>query len=139
MLLLDGDIYINEFVKFEKAFGFDTIAERRSKKLAKAVLDLNIVEDVKGYLKEGRISRKDVLRTGNSPVLSMKPVAIVRFAVLKEDKIGLKVVGGKLQLTSLESMKKLFNLLNDDYLTSGLTAVDYESLAKNEITPPNGK
>jgi|GEM_PF-848341 len=134
ILLLDGDFYINEFARFEKAYAFDAIAERRSKDMTKLVLGLEIVDDVKGYLKSGRMSRKDALRTNGSIVLQLKPAAIVKFAKKKQAGTGLTVVNGKLQLTSLASISRLFKLLNDDYLTSGLTTRDYETLAKNEIS-----
>jgi len=136
VLLLDNEFYINDFAKFERAFAFDAIADRASKKLGKTVLELDIADDIKDYLKAGRISRRDVFRTSDSIVLTLKPAAILEFALLKQEKTGLKVVGGKLQLNSLESVKKLFNLLNDDYLTSELTSLDYETLAKNKISLP---
>jgi hypothetical protein len=87
ILLLGDEFYINDFAKFEMAFAFDAIAERTGKKLAKTVLDLHIVNDAKYYLKTGRISKRDVLRTSESVVLSLKPSAIIKFALLKEEKL----------------------------------------------------
>ena len=140
LLLLDDEFYINNFEKFEKSFSFDRIAKNAMTKVANKILALDMVVDSKGYLSAGTASRKDVLRAGASRVLDMDKNLIIAFAIQKQHQIGLKVINGKFQLNSRESIKKLYKLLNDDYLMSELTNVEYETLAKNELeaTPNEG-
>lgn len=133
LLLIDDEFYINNFGKFEKSFSFDQIAKNAMKEVAEKILALDMVADLKGYLIAGTASRKDVLRAGGSRVLDLDKNVILNFAIQKHQQIGLRVVDGKLQLNSKESIKKLYKLLNDDYLVSELTHVEYETLAKNEL------
>jgi hypothetical protein len=137
-LLLDGEFYINDFGKFEKAFSFDQIAKETMNKVAEKIISFALVDDVKGYLLAGHASRKDIFRAGNSRVLQMSVVDIIAFVATRQHRIGLKVVDGKLQLSSKASIKKLYTLLNDDFLISELTHVEYETLAKNELASQTG-
>lgn len=133
LMILDDEFYINDFSKFEKNFGFDDIANRIKSDVVTSIVSKNLVVDKKGYLSTLSIPRKDVIRAKQSRVLSLNVEIIVSFALERQDKIGLKVENGKLILNSKESIKKLFRLLNDDYLKSELTQLDYEILAKNEL------
>lgn len=133
LLLVDGEFYINDFSKFEKAFSFTEIAERAMLAVVQSILEMGIVNDAKGYLAAFAAPKRDILRAGQSDVLRLEATAIVAFATQKGEKIGLKIIDGKFHLTSRDSVRKLYKLLNDDYLTSGLTAFEYETLAKNKM------
>lgn len=135
VVLLDGEFYINDFGKFEKSFAFDQIAKNTMQEVTNKIMALNLVNDAKGYLAACLASRKDIIRAGKSRVLNIEVAAIIAFVQAKQHQIGIKVVDGKLLLSSKASVKKLYKLLNDDYLTSELTHVEYETLAKNEIGP----
>lgn len=133
VLLADDEFYVNDFSKFEKAFSFTEIAERAMLSVVQTILALGIVNDVKGYLAACTAPKRDILRAGQSDVLRLEAAVILAFATQKVDKIGLKIVDGQFHLSSRDSVKKLYKLLNDDYLTSGLTAFEYETLAKNKM------
>lgn len=133
VVLLDGEFYINDFGKFEKSFGFEQIAKNAMQQVANKIMALDLVNDTKGYLAACQASRKDILRAGRSRVLEMDVATIIAFVQAKQHQIGIKVADGKLLLSSKASIKKLYKLLNDDYLTSELTHVEYETLAKNEL------
>lgn len=133
LLVLDGEFYINDFGKFEKSFAFDQIAKNAVQNVAAKIIASSLVNDSKGYLAAGLGSRKDILRAGNSRVLGIEAATVIAFVETKQQQIGIKVQEGRLMLSSKDSIKKLYRLLNDDYLTSELTHVDYETLAKNEL------
>ncbi len=133
VMMLDGEFYINDFGKFEKSFAFDQIANKEIRKVTAKILGLNLVNDAKGYLAAAAGSKKDIIRAGKSSVLSIDAATIVAFVVAKQHQIGIKVADGKLVLSSKAAVKRLYKLLNDDYLTSELTHMDYETLAKNAI------
>ena len=133
VMLKDNEFYINDFAKFEKSFAFDDIAKRAMQAVANNILATNLVNDAKGHLAACHASRKDILRAARSPVLAFNPQSIIAFVLSKQHQIGIKVDNGQLQLTSKDSVKRLYKLLNDDYLTSGLTNFEYETLAKNQL------
>lgn len=133
LMLLDNEFFINDFSKFEKNFGFDDIANKIRNEVVTSIHSKDLVIDKKNYLSTLSIPRKDVIRAKQSRVLNLNVEIIVSFALERQGKIGLKVENGKLILNSKESIKKLFRLLNDDYLKSELTQLDYEILAKNEL------
>lgn len=133
VMLLDGEFYINDFGKFEKSFAFDRIAKKAMREVTNKIMALDLVNDAKGYLAACLASKKDILRAGKSRVLNIEAAVIIAFVAAKQHQIGIKVADGKLVLSSKVSVKKLYKLLNDDYLTSELTHVDYETLAKNEL------
>ena len=126
VVLLDGEFYINDFGKFEKSFGFEQIAKNAMQQVTNKIMALDLVNDTKGYLAACQASRKDILRAGRSRVLEMDVATIIAFVQAKQHQIGIKVADGKLLLSSKASVKKLYKLLNDDYLTSELTHVEYE-------------
>jgi Domain of unknown function (DUF4868) len=133
VMLLDGEFYINGFAKFEKAFSFDAIAARAMNAVTATIVALNLVLDAKGHLAACAAPRKDIIRAGRSPVLAMQAATILAFVAAKQQQIGLKIQGGRLVLSSKESVRRLYRLLNDDYLTSELTRLEYETLAKNPL------
>jgi hypothetical protein len=133
VMLMDGEFYINGFAKFEKAFAFDAIAARAMNAVTATIVALNLVEDAKGHLAACAAPRKDIIRAGRSPVLAMQAATILAFVTAKQQQIGLKIRGGRVVLSSKESVRRLFRLLNDDYLTSELTRLEYETLAKNQL------
>ena len=89
--------------------------------VVQSILEMRIVNDVKGYLAARAAPKRDILCAGQSDFLQLEAATILAFAAHKVDKIG---------LSSRDRVKKLCKLLNDDYLTSGLTAFEYETLAK---------
>lgn len=133
VMLMDDEFYINGFSKFEKAFSFDEIAVREMSVVTNSILDLDLVDDAKGHLVACSASRKDIIRAGRSPVLNMRAETIISFIELKKDQIGLNIKNGKVFLGSKDSVRRLYRLLNDDYLTSALTQLEYETLAKNQL------
>lgn len=133
VMMMDDEFYINGFSKFEKAFAFDEIATRVMNAVTQSIVALNLVDDAKGHLAAYAAPRKDIIRAGRSPVLAMQTAVILAFVTAKQQQIGLKIHAGRVVLNSKESVRRLYRLLNDDYLTSELTHLEYETLAKNQL------
>ena len=133
VMLLDDEFFITDLKKFEKSFGFDEIAKQVQRQTAQNIIDLGLVDDLKSYLIDGHAPRRDMLRVATSEVLLMPADAIILFATSIQAKTGIKIENNKIQLSSKESVKRFVKLLNDDYLKSGLTMNDYDSLAKNKM------
>jgi hypothetical protein len=133
VMLLDDEFFITDFKKFEKSFDFDAIAKQVQRQTAQNIIDLGLVDDLKSYLIDGHAPRRDMLRVATSEVLLIPVDAIILFATSIQAKTGFKIENNRIQLNSKESVKRFVKLLNDDYLKSGLTMNDYDSLAKNKL------
>lgn len=133
VMMMDDSFYINGFKKFEDTFGFTEVAEANKKTLVATVLGLNLVNDSKGLFTALNVSNREVIRANSSPVLKVPKEDILKFVSAKEKQLKLKIRDGQIQLTSKESIRRFMKLLNDDILTSELTHIDYETLAKDKL------
>ena len=129
-MLFDNDFYVADLKKFEAEFSFEAIAQKAMKGVVEQIVLMDIVDDVKGYLKNLDVPKRNVMRAKGSAVFAMDRQKILDFVVQRPNH-GLKVVDGKIQLSSKNSIKFLFKLINEDILKSELTQVSYDSLAKN--------
>lgn len=134
VLLADNVFYINGFKKFEAAFDFKQVSIQMHQLTAGKIIALGFVNDSKSYLMDGIAPKRDMLRVAGSDVLGLPPANILNFAVANNARLGFSISGGKIQLSSKDSVKKLVKLLNDDYLNSLLTQYNYDSLAKNKLS-----
>ena len=134
VLFYENSYYIKGFKKFEKAFKFDAIEQKIRSDATAAIIALGICDDSKSHLANGTAPARDYIRVAKSEVLSLPVDIIMAHAASLGSKTGLKIVSGKIQLTSKASVKVFMKMLNDDYLRSGLTNYDYDSLAKNKLT-----
>jgi len=133
VLFYDGGYYINGFKKFEKAFKFDAIEAKLRDEATAKIFALNICEDLQAHLANGVAPARDYIRVAKSDVLNLPVTTILEHAANLEGKTGLKIINGKIQLTSKKSVKVFMKMLNDDYLRSELTNYDYDTLAKNKL------
>jgi hypothetical protein len=133
LMLIDDDFYIRDFKKFEDTFGFTEIAETKKQALVTEVLGLNLINDSKGLFTKLNVSNREVIRAQSSPVLKVPKDDILKFVSSKEKQLKLKVKDGQIVLSSKESLRRFMKLLNDDILTSELTHIDYETLAKDKL------
>jgi len=133
LLVYEGQYYINGFKKFEKSFKFDAIEQRIRADATAAIVALGICDDSKSHLANGAAPARDYIRVARSDVLQLPVATIMAHAASLEQKTGLKIVNGKIQLTSKKLVKVFMKMLNDDYLRSSLTNYDYDTLAKNKL------
>lgn len=133
LLVYEGGYYINGFNKFEKSFKFDAIEQKVRAAATAQIIALGICDDSKLHLANGAAPARDYIRVVNSDVLRLPATTIMAHAAALEQKTGLKIINGKVQLKSKKSVKVFMKMLNDDYLRSSLTNYDYDTLAKNKI------
>lgn len=133
VMLLDGDFFVTDVNKLERAFGFDKVTARQKTIVVEAILRLDYIEDTGGHIASLDVSKRDLLRAKNSPVFSLSKEIVLAFVEGKAKTLGLKIVSGKIQLKSRASVARFVKLLNDDYLTSELTHIYYEAAAKDKL------
>ncbi len=133
-MLIDGEFYVSSLKRFEKEFSFEAVAKKAMTAVVDMIVQLDMVADVKGHLEKLDLPKQHVLRAKHSPVFTMESQAIINF-VSEHPTYGLKVVDGKIQLTSKKSVRFLFKLLNEDILKSELTQTVYDARAKDVFEP----
>lgn len=134
VMLMDGEFYVSSLSRFEKEFSFELVAKKAMDSVVQTVVAMDLVNDVKGYLANLDLPKKHVLRAKHSPVFQMESHAIITF-VKNHPSYGLRVVDGKIQLNSKNSVRYLFKLLNEDILRSELTETVYDARAKDVFAP----
>jgi hypothetical protein len=134
-MLMDDAFYVSSLPRFEKDFAFERIAKKAMNDVVQMVVAMEMIDDVKGYLANLDLPKKHVLRAKHSPALQMESQVIIDF-VESNPNYGLRVVDGKIQLTSRNSVRYLFKLLNEDILKSELTQTVYDARAKDLFESP---
>lgn len=134
VMLMDNEFYVSSLQRFEKEFSFERVARRAMDGVVQTVVAMDLVNDVKGYLVNLDLPKKHVLRAKHSPVFQMESDAIIAF-IENHPTYGLRVVDGKIQLNSKNSVRYLFKLLNEDILRSELTETVYDARAKDVFEP----
>lgn len=138
---IDGEIYIINLKLFEQLFNLYNVVLRAATAQIEIIRQSGLVENTDSLLEniENNISFAKKLSkiTETSPVLNKVPnTSVIEFAqkhpalkkVIKYSDDGMKI-----KLTTKKSKLFFVKLLNDDYLTSELTRLYYDSLAKDSI------
>lgn len=134
VMLMDDEFYVSSLQRFEKEFSFERVARRAMDSVVQTVVAMDLVNDVKGYLANLDLPKKHVLRARHSSVFQMESDVIIAF-IEDHPTYGLRVVDGKIQLNSKNSVRYLFKLLNEDILRSELTETVYDARAKDVFEP----
>lgn len=141
MFNIDGELFILNLSIFEKEFDIHnviTIAAKQQIEIIKKVELLENPEILTEALTDLSFARKLTKIAETSPVLGhIGNKQIIQFT--QKHPMLKKVIqhstdGSKIRLTSKKSRLLFIKLLNDDYLTSDLTSIYYDSLAKDTIS-----
>ena len=141
ILSIDDVIIVLDLKFIERSLGFADVIKREATLGVDAIEALNIlssIEPLNELISDVSFARKLTKIARNSPVLQnrISNAKIILFAknhpALK-DKIRYNEDGSKIILDTKVSKNLFIKLLNDDYLTSQLTEMEYDSLAKDSI------
>ncbi len=133
------EIYVLDLNLLEKAFDIKDIIVRSAQEGIKVIKGLDVLDDdnaLDGLENDITIARKLVKIYRTSPVITKGIVAkqIIDFTK-KYSGITFKYNKGetKIILKTQKDKKMFLKLLNDDYLTSLLTELNYDSIAKDSL------
>ncbi|MCM1025614.1 MAG: DUF4868 domain-containing protein [Roseburia sp.] len=134
-------IYISDIDKMEKICSFHDIVVNEAKKSIQKIKDIEILDNVEVLMDELdniTFARKLTRIYKDSKVLGkISNEKIIEFSkkhdYFRKHTIKLTETGDKFILDTKKSKEVFIKLMNDDLLTSQLTNMDYESLAKNTI------
>jgi len=140
-LRVDGEIIIIDLDAIEKEFGFHEVIIKEATKSLSVIEEKELVDNIdslKELVSDVRFARKLTKVARNSPVirLGIPNESIIKFAKnhpLTKKKMKYNDSQTKFHLDTKVSKDLLIKILNDDLLTSELTKLYYDSLAKDDI------
>ena len=140
-LKVGGEIIIIDLDAVEKEFGFHEVIIKEAAKSLSVIEEKELVDNIdslKELVSDVRFARKLTKVARNSPVirLGIPNESIIAFAKnhpLTKKKMKYNDSQTKFYLDTKVSKNLLIKILNDDLLTSELTKLYYDSLAKDDI------
>lgn len=141
VLQVEKSTIILDLKTIEKSFGFHDIIKREATIGLKAINNLGIVSNIdtlEELIDDVSFARKLTKIARNSPVIQrcIPNVSIIAFSRTHpaiKNKIRYTPDGTQFALDTKVSKNLFVKLLNDDFLTSELTQLYYDSLAKDNI------
>jgi len=136
---IDDELVILNLKTLESGFGFEEIIRKKSSENIDAIEAINLLEDV-SILREMALELKHAKQfmriRANSPVMQLPALTVIDFVkthkpIMKKFRISLD--GSRIKLDTKISQKLFLALLNDDLLTSELTKLYYEGIAKDQM------
>ncbi len=141
VLCVESDVFVLKLETIEKMIGFTDVIKREATLGLDAIRKMEIVknfEDLKVLVDDLRLARKLIKVARCSPVINsgIPNNRIIEFSKTHPAVRGkMKYANGGSQfiLRTKTSRELFLKILNDDYLTSELTRLHYESLAKDNV------
>lgn len=135
LFLWNNEVYISNLKVAEKNFGVDVIIMDKANETIEKIKNIEILEDIevlKERVQELPFSRKLMRIKEDSPVLRLPISKIINFTKKNQNTKGFKYSkDGKIILDTKKSQELFIKLLNDDFLHSQLTGMDYISNSKD--------
>jgi Domain of unknown function (DUF4868) len=136
-----GELIITDLNAIEKSFGFHDVITREATVSLNAISSMQLISNIdslQGLVSNVSFARKLTNVARNSPVIrhNIPNVDIIAFAKshpLTKSKMRYSEDGTQFKLDTRVSKDLLIKILNDDLLTSELTKLYYDSLAKDGI------
>lgn len=134
-------VVILDLASIEKSFGFHDVIKREAAIGLSAIRELNLVSNLdtmEGLISNVSFARKLTKIARNSPVISnnIPNHIIIEFSKnhpATKDKMRYTSDHSQFELKNMQSKNLLIKILNDDLLTSDLTKLYYDSLAKDNV------
>lgn len=145
VLHVNGNIFIIDLTTIERSFGIQNVIQNEAKSGIKAIKDLNIInniETLEELINDINFARKLTKIFMYSPVINNKIPnnAIIKFSqehLATKNKFRYTEDNTQFILDTKVSKDLFIKIMNDDLLTSQLTKLYYETLAKNKIENNN--
>ncbi len=138
-LYVNGEVYIYNLDVLERFGDFHQIITKEATTSLEEIGTLGLVSNLdilSGRVDDLRFARKLAKISKDSPVFKVPQADIIEFTKkhpFLKDKFKYTADGSQIELSSKLSQDNFVKLLNDDFLRSELTKIDYESPAKNRL------
>lgn len=141
--LINSKLFISNLSALEKHYGFEDIIKRKAEECLSKIDTKNLLvssDVLKERTAEISFSRKLTKINRDSPVLNLDNLKVIKFTKKHPElKTAFKysLDNTQILLDTIKSQNMFIKLLNDDFLRSELTKIDYTSLAKDVIVIEN--
>lgn len=138
-LYVNDEVYIYNLDVLERFGDFHQIITKEATASLEDIDTLGLVFNIdilSGRVDDLRFARKLAKISKDSPVFRVPQADIIEFTKkhpFLKDKFKYTADGSQIELSSKLSQDNFIKLLNDDFLRSELTKIDYESPAKNRL------
>jgi hypothetical protein len=141
VLRVSGELIITDLEAIERSFGFQEVIQREAEISLNAIGEMRIIENMDALnelLGDIRFARKLTRVARNSPVIihqipNHRILEFSRMHPATRGRMRYSHDNSQFQLDTKVSKDLFIKLLNDDFLTSELTTLHYESLAKDGV------
>jgi hypothetical protein len=137
-MLVENNLVIIKVTTLERFFGFEQVIRNQAQATIQSLQDFALMEDATELtaLAENLTNARKLMRVKSSPVFSVPVAQVINFIKNHPELAGRLTLNGqesRVRLTTAVSKKLFFKLLNDDYLFSQLTELQYDSHAKDKL------
>lgn len=139
VLRLNDSILVNNSKVLEKYFGFEKVITQESDASLVLIETKGFVEDMedlKAYAESNIAYRRKLMKSKTSPVLNMDFNKVSSFVSTHTKLHGIlkrNDSNTSFNLSSANAKKEFLKLLNDDYLNSDLTDIEYATRSKDKL------
>lgn len=138
--LFAGDnLFVNNIKTLSSAYGFNEIIKNQARENITLIQELDLIANINeltSFVDNIKYAKRVLRINANSPVLQLAKSRIIEF-ISNHHKLGPKIRlnedNDRIFLDTDVSKIIIIGILNDDYLKSNLTDLDYESENKSEI------
>lgn len=137
-LFTDETLVINNLKTLASAYGYNEVVKNQAKAKIELISTLDLIDNIEeltNFIENVKYAKRVLRIQPNSPVLQLAKTRIIAFIANHPKlcrKIRLNEIGDKILLDTDISKVIAIGILNDDFLKSNLTDLDYES--ENKLT-----
>lgn len=138
-LFTDQLLIVNNLSTLTKAYGYDEIIKNQARQRIELISNLNLIDNIDElaeFINNTKYAKKVLRIQPESPVLQLAKSRIIRF-IQGHPKLSKQIrfneTKDKIKLDTKTSKEKVIGILNDDFLKSNLTDLDYESESKSTM------
>jgi len=135
----EDSLIINNLKTLTNAYGYKDIIKNQARERVELIRELDLIENIDeltNFVDNVKYAKRILKINPASPVLQLAKNQIIVF-IRNHEKLSRKIrfsdCGEKIQLDTDVSKVVTIGILNDDYLKSNLTELDYESERKAEF------
>lgn len=137
-MMIDNNLIILKLNTLERFFGFEDVIRNQAQEIINIIDANELLENIEqlNELAQSLTNAKKLMKVRNSPVLNVPVANVINFINNHQELTGrfeFTEDGTKLKLTTGVSKKLFLKILNDDYLFSQLTELQYDTHAKDRI------
>lgn len=135
----ENSLIVNNLRTLTNAYGYKDIIKNQARNKIEMIRTLDLIEnldELQAFVENVKYAKRMLKISPNSPVISLDKMRIINFIRNHPklvNRIRLNDSGERIILDTDVSKVHMIGILNDDFLKSNLTDIDYESERKEEL------